>query len=88
MEIKDIIDFEYKLIPDEYVDQILQLIQSNDENNWNLVYQLMCGFEDIDEWHIEYYFKRMMYNYRKYLYEKKQYNNRIWQFTFNKKFKQ
>ena len=43
MEIKDIIDFKYKLIPDEYVDQILLLIQSNDENNWNLVYQLMRG---------------------------------------------
>lgn len=87
MEIKDIIDFEYKLIPDEYVDQILQLIQSNDENNWNLVYQLMCGFEDIDEWHTEYYFKTMMYNYRKYLYDRKQNGHDVWQFIFNKKFR-
>ena len=75
MDIKDIIDFEYKLIPDEYVDQILLLIQSNDENNWNLVYQLMCGFEDIDQFHVEYYFKRILRNYNRFLANKNGYDN-------------
>ena len=88
MEIKDIIDFEYKLIPDEYVDQILQLIQSNDENNWNLVYQLMCGFEDIDRFHTEYYFRKLIKNYNSLLLNNGYTNLSIWTYLGKKSYKQ
>lgn len=32
-------------IPEEYKEQIAQLIESNDENNWDLVYELIKGFD-------------------------------------------
>lgn len=66
MEIKEIFNFNYKIIPEEYEDQLLDLIQSNDELNWNLVYQLLKGFADVDEWHIEWYFRNILTNYRRY----------------------
>lgn len=47
-------------IPDEYKEQIAQLIESNDENNWELVRQLFVGW-----YNDEFYFDNLMRNYRK-----------------------
>lgn len=56
----DIFKFDTPIIPPEYEDKLLELIQSNDSNNWTLVYQLMKGFADIDEWNLDWYFRTIM----------------------------
>lgn len=63
MDIKDIFKFDTPIIPPEYEDKILELLQSNDSNNWTLVYQLMKGFADIDEWNLDWYFRTIMDRY-------------------------
>lgn len=52
-------------IPEEYKEQIAQLIESNDENNWNLVYELLKGFNKtiLSEFAFECKFRVIMRKY-------------------------
>lgn len=51
-------------IPEEYRQQVSDLIQSNNESNWNILYQLMIGFNNnkLSEFAVECYF-RCLLNY-------------------------
>ena len=64
MDIEKIIDF--KFIPEEYTEHIFNLLQSNNVNNWKLIYQLFIGFDTGDSVisMADYYFLKMMRNYK------------------------
>ena len=50
-------------IPEEYKEQIAQLIESNDETNWELVCQLIKGWYEWDIVNVT-MFNLMMYYYQ------------------------
>lgn len=51
-------------IPEEYIDQITQLIESNDENNWDIVHQLFIGWLGSDIMGSGSFYNLMMYYYQ------------------------
>lgn len=65
MDIKNITDSIP--IPEEYINGILSLLQSNNVDNWNLIYQLFKSiFGEYNLSDAEFYFRRLMLNYRTY----------------------
>lgn len=67
MDIEKIIDF--KFIPEEHIQQIFDLLLTDDRNNWDLIYQLFIGFAGDNTNTVinvaEFYFLRMMKLYRR-----------------------
>jgi hypothetical protein len=54
---------ELESVPEEYHEQVIQLIKSNDELNWTLLYHLLIGIYDNEE-EAEITFRRLMLDYR------------------------
>lgn len=61
MDIERIIDFEF--IPEEYIKQIFDLLQTDDIDNWKLIYQLFIGFDNYRNL-AEFYFNKMLKSYQ------------------------
>ena len=53
---------ELESVPEEYHEQVIQLIESNNETNWTLLYHLLIGMYDNEE-EAEITFRRLMLDY-------------------------
>lgn len=54
---------ELESVPEEYHEQVIQLIESNNETNWTLLYHLLIGMYDNEE-EAEITFRRLLFDYR------------------------
>lgn len=52
-------------IPEEYREQIFSLVQSDDRDNWSLLYQLMVGLNNnkLSPFQLECYFRAILNQY-------------------------